>query len=175
MLEQGLIQIYTSDSDRFNFAPLGLALRAAGQKFRSRITCFFRHELMDGLPLAAEIFKPYIQMDVPARHLDAGNEETLKTVLAEAFRTASEGCRKGDFDLVILNGVLTALGRGLIPPEDVLALMEDKPDRVELVLSGRGAPREILEKADLVTEMAVSGPHDIPRTEPGPKRPVPWT
>ncbi len=168
MFEKGLIQIYASDSDRFNFAPLGLALRAAGQKFRSRITCFFSHELMDGLPLASEILKPYLHVDASAHHLDARDEETLKTAVLGSFRSAAEACRGGDFDLVILNGAVSALGRGWIRLEDVCRLMEDKPDHVELVLSGRGAPREILDRADLVTEMAVSGPSDVPWTESGP-------
>jgi cob(I)alamin adenosyltransferase len=173
MLEQGLIQIYTGDSGRFNFAPVGLALRAAGQKLRSRITCFYGHELMDGLPLAAEIFKPYLFVDPSAHRLDTGDREAHGAAVLGAFQAAADACRSGEFDLVILNGAVTALACGMIPLRDVLRLMDDRPARVELVLSGRGAPPQIVERADLVTEMAVAGPAESPWTGSNPEAPYP--
>ena len=59
----------------------------------------------------------------------------------------------GRWDMLILDEVNTACALGLIPVEGVLRLMEIKSDGMELVLTGRGAAEEIVEKADLVTEM----------------------
>ena len=55
--------------------------------------------------------------------------------------------------MLILDELNTACALGLVPVERVLQLMDLKPDGMELVLTGRGAPEKVVEKADLVTEM----------------------
>jgi cob(I)alamin adenosyltransferase len=57
------------------------------------------------------------------------------------------------WDMLILDEINNACALGLIPVEGVLQLMDSKPDGLELVLTGRGAAQEVVEKADLVTEM----------------------
>jgi len=57
------------------------------------------------------------------------------------------------YDLVILDEINVAMDFNLISVEDVLQLIEDKPPKVELVLTGRYVPEEIIEKADLVSEV----------------------
>ena len=64
MLEKGLIQVYTGNYDQFNFAPIGLALRAAGHHFRTHLTCFFPHEWMDGAHMASILFKPHLAIEM---------------------------------------------------------------------------------------------------------------
>lgn len=59
----------------------------------------------------------------------------------------------GQYDMVILDEIFIATSKGLLPEEDILRLMRDKPYHVELVLTGRMAPPEIVREADLVTEM----------------------
>ena len=63
-LEHGLVQVYTGNSERFNFAPLGMSFRAAGQNLRSKITCFRPHALMDGaedrIPALLEQAAPHL-------------------------------------------------------------------------------------------------------------------
>jgi cob(I)alamin adenosyltransferase len=68
----------------------------------------------------------------------------------EALRKAM---RSGSYDVVIADESNTAVGAGLFKEDDLLALMADKPDTVELVLTGRGAGKRVCERADLVTEM----------------------
>ena len=158
MLDKGLIQIYTAKSEHFNFAPIGLSLRASGQGLRTLITCFFPHELMEGAGNASLLLKPNLVIEhnpngqKPFQKNEKGPENNGFTKL---FKRARDAVVSGDFDIVILSGINKVLSLGLLPLEEILDLMEDKPDRVELVLSGPNANQEIIEKADLVTEMVV--------------------
>jgi cob(I)alamin adenosyltransferase len=71
----------------------------------------------------------------------------------QALETAREAVMKGEADIVILDEINVALNLRLINTEEVLELITRKPEHVELVLTGRNAPREIIQAADLVTEM----------------------
>ena len=159
MLEEGLIQVYTSESDRMNFAPIGLSLRAAGQGLRTLVTCFAPHELMEGAKMASSLLKPNLAIEHSAVEKTSiggtGNDAPAQKIV-EAFKRSKEAVFSGDFDIVILNGIHQVLGQGLLPLEDVLTLMERKPEKVELVFSGQKASEKLMEKADLVTEMVVS-------------------
>jgi cob(I)alamin adenosyltransferase len=79
---------------------------------------------------------------------------------AEDFSAAGSGLARAtevmlsrDYDIVVLDEILTACHFRLVPQESILELMKHKPAGLELVLTGRHAPEEIIEKADLVTEM----------------------
>lgn len=81
------------------------------------------------------------------------NDEVQKDYVKEAFKKTSEVILSGNYDLVILDEVNVALSLGLLDPEEFLSLIKKKPKALELVLTGRGAPEELLRLADLVTEM----------------------
>jgi cob(I)alamin adenosyltransferase len=158
MLEKGLIQVYTGQSDQMNFAPIGLSLRAAGQGLRTLITCFSPHELMIGAKMAASFLKPNLVIDYSAIEetpLNGKENDGTSEKITKAFQRAKKALSSGNFDIVILNGI-NQLEKNLLPIDDVLTLMEEKPEDVELVLSGPKASQEVLEKADLVTEMVVN-------------------
>jgi cob(I)alamin adenosyltransferase len=148
MLKKGLIQVYTGSSGQINFAPFGLAVRASGHKLGTLITCFAPHELMDGAIRASSFLDTMI-----IEHSDIDKAP-------DAFKKARQAALAGDYDIVVLNNILPLINQDVIGLEHILTLMENKPDNVELVLSGSGAPQEIIEKADLVTEMVVSGPEE---------------
>jgi cob(I)alamin adenosyltransferase len=71
----------------------------------------------------------------------------------EAFAVARKAIENTEFDIVVLDEINMAVDYGLIPLPDLLQLIDMKPDTVELILTGRNAKSEIMEKADLVTEM----------------------
>ncbi len=81
------------------------------------------------------------------------NDEVQKDYVKEAFKKTSEVILSGNYDLVILDEVNVALSLGLLDSEEFLSLIKKKPKVLELVLTGRGAPEELLRLADLVTEM----------------------
>jgi len=66
---------------------------------------------------------------------------------------ANKAVQNKEYDIVILDEINLAIDYGLIPVKDLLQLMDSKPKTVELILTGRNAKREILERADLVTDM----------------------
>ena len=71
----------------------------------------------------------------------------------KAMELAREVVRSGEYDVVILDEINVAIYFGLVGLEEVLELIREKPEHVELVLTGRKAPEELVEEADLVTEM----------------------
>jgi cob(I)alamin adenosyltransferase len=146
MLKKGLIQVYTGSSEKINFAPFGLAVRASGHKFRTLITCFEPHELIDGAIRASAYLDTMI-----LEHSDIDKAP-------DAFQKAKQAALAGDYDIVVLSRILPLINQDVISLEQILTFMKEKPEGVELVLSGSGAPQDIIEKADLVTEMVVSGP-----------------
>ncbi|MCD6297161.1 MAG: cob(I)yrinic acid a,c-diamide adenosyltransferase [Deltaproteobacteria bacterium] len=155
MLKKGLIQVYTGNSEQVNFAPFGLALRASGHKFRTLITYFEPHKLVDGAIKASSFLETLI--------IDHSGIKNAP----DAFQKARQAALAGDYDIVVLSCIIPLINQDVINLEHVLTLMEDKPENVELVLSGSGAPQDIIEKADLVTEMVVSGPEETANENKG--------
>ncbi len=83
---------------------------------------------------------------------ESPTEEDLM-LAREAFEHAKKIVQSKEYDIVILDEINAAMSLKLLEVGEVLALIEDKPEKVELVLTGRGAPAAIIEAADLVTEM----------------------
>lgn len=156
MLKNGLVQVYTGDTDLFNFAPIGLCLRAAGQSLSSLITCFLPQELMKGTAIASSFLTPYFNVDNSAAAPSPVNRQSSKEKVLASFQRARHAAVKADFDIIVLNDIHTILGQGIIQLDDLISLIQEKASTVELILTGRHAPKEIIDVADLVTEMVVS-------------------
>jgi cob(I)alamin adenosyltransferase len=163
MLKQGLIQVYTGSGKGKTTAALGLALRAAGHDLQVYIVQF-----MKGWPHYGELVSVQHLPNVTLRQFgrpdfvnrEHPNPEDIR-LAHEALEHAGQIVASGDYDLVILDEVNVALDYGLIGLDDLLSLLEAKPEHVELVLTGRGAHPEIVKLADLVTEMlAIKHPYD---------------
>src|SRR5450756_2698895 len=107
---------------------------------------------------AAKMVAPYIDWTITGRGFTAGplnvatHEDHLKAA-QEAVRIAEEKLTSGEYRMVILDEVLGAIAAKIVTVQQVLSLIEKKPAAVHLVLTGRGAPQEIVDAADLVTEM----------------------
>jgi len=154
-LEKGCIQVYTGDGKGKTTAALGLALRAVGRGLRVVMLQFLKGDAPTGELLASRVLpgfriKPmgrggFIGPGGP----EARDSELAAAALAEARKTLGSGT----CDLLILDEVNVAVSLGLIPERAVLDLMEGRPHDVELVLTGRNAPKAFLDKADLVTTM----------------------
>jgi cob(I)alamin adenosyltransferase len=154
-LERGLIQVYTGDGKGKTTAALGLALRAAGHGLRVYIV-----QYMKGWPdygeLAALKHQPNITLVQFGRpdFVDRDNPDAKDIELAQqALRHSLDVVREGRYDVLVLDEINVALDYGLVSLDQVLAVLEAKPPHVELVLTGRGAHPQIVERADLVTEM----------------------
>jgi cob(I)alamin adenosyltransferase len=81
------------------------------------------------------------------------SDAELQEVANRAYEFAEEALTGGKYGMVILDEIFIAHWRGLLSLQRILALMDKKPANVELVLTGRKAPPEVIKRADLVTEV----------------------
>ena len=151
---QGFVQIYTGDGKGKTTAALGLALRAAGAGLRVYFGQFIKNADYSEIKALAR-FADCITVRQFGRGCFLLTEPAPEDRAAarRALEGLSEALTSGDYDLVIADEANVAVHRGLIDEADLLALIDTRPPRVELVLIGRGAPAAVLARADLVTEM----------------------
>ena len=161
MLEKGLVQIYTGDGKGKTTAALGLALRASGAGLRVAFVQFVKGDADCGEHRFVATHAPFEIFQPNTGNCLRQSDAELKPITLETYALAEDLLTSGDYDVVILDEILIALGRGLLSTDAVLDIIRQRPARVELVLTGRGAPPEISAAADLVTEMrAVKLPYD---------------
>ena len=155
-LSRGLIQVYTGDGKGKTTCALGLALRAVGQGFRVYMVQFMKGRETGELRAAAGRLAPEMTMRSFGRpglvKLQDPAPEDLALV-REAWDLARQVILAGEHDLVILDEINLALTFNLVPREEVFQVLRERPPWVEVVLTGRQAPAELVEMADLVTEM----------------------
>ena len=155
-LEQGYIQVYTGNCKGKTTAALGLALRAVGRELKVCVIQFMKGGGPYGEHLAAEKLAPFLTIVQTGRKgwVNKDNPHEKDRALArEALEMSRKALVGGEYDLVILDEINGAVSMGLLPVEELLALMQEKPKQVELVLTGRNADPRVIEAADLVTEM----------------------
>jgi cob(I)alamin adenosyltransferase len=151
---EGFVQVYTGDGKGKTTAALGLVLRALGHDLRVALLQFMKAD-----PTWGEIVMlRRLGVEVRQCGLDhwvikgEASQEDLAAA-AEGFAAARDLVMSGEYDVVVLDELVTALFFELVALDDVLALLRGKPAHVELVITGRRAPDELLAAADLVTEM----------------------
>jgi cob(I)alamin adenosyltransferase len=154
-LKKGIVQVYTGDGKGKTSAAFGLALRAIGRGLKVYVIQFIKGGfdygelyVVDKLPnitLRAFGRGKFVTQQPPG-------EEDVR-LAEEAFQLAKKIVESGKYDMVVLDEINVALNLKLISLEEVLELIRRKPRHVELVLTGRYAPEQIIEAADLVTEM----------------------
>ena len=154
-LERGCTQIYTGNGKGKTTAALGLALRAVG---RGLSVCFFQFIKGSGKygeHLAAEKLAPLMTIIQTGRPgwVNTNDITEDRTVAQEALVQARQLLTSGKYDLFICDEINGAVGFGLIDVEQVLELIATRPEKSELVLTGRNADPRTIEAADLVTEM----------------------
>ena len=159
---EGLIQVYTGDGKGKTTAALGLALRAIGQGMKVIVIQFVKGDRTCGEHLFAAKYHPFdiVQLNIGDSFTQTLDE--LRPVTEQTLAFAEEAMIGGSYDMVILDEIFVAVSKELITTEQVMNLMGKKPQRLELILTGRGASEEITQQADLVTEM-VAVKHPLAR------------
>jgi cob(I)alamin adenosyltransferase len=156
MLEKGYVQLYTGNGKGKTTAALGLALRASGAGLKSIIIQFMkgRHysELDSLLKLKSHIT---IEQYGSGRFclINDENFEEHCSLARNAMKRSQEVIISNKFDIIILDEIVTALSLKVVTLDEIIKLIEQKPDNKELVLTGRGAPQHLISLCDLVTEM----------------------
>jgi cob(I)alamin adenosyltransferase len=154
-LERGCVQVYTGNGKGKTTAALGLALRAVGRGLKVCVFQFIKGGGPYGEHLVAEKLAPLFTIIQSGRPgwVNTKNISEDRRVAQAALLQAQELLTSDLYDLVVLDEINGAVKFGLIDVEQVLDLIALKPERVELILTGRNAHERVIEAADLVTEM----------------------
>ncbi|MHC5076259.1 MAG: cob(I)yrinic acid a,c-diamide adenosyltransferase [Planctomycetota bacterium] len=160
-MDKGLIQIYTGDGKGKTTAAFGLALRAAGQGHKVFIYQFLKPPSLDigerfSIKLGAVRIRVEaldIEWDMKTSLEDEQKKAEVETAIADVLARIAETAEKRFYDVIILDEIVFCYSQGLVKLGDIKNIIEKKEDRVEIILTGRGATEELIEIADLVTEM----------------------
>lgn len=151
-MEHGYLQVYTGDGKGKTTAALGLVMRAVGAGLSVHVVQFIKsmeyHELciLRRLGVSVHQFGRGCFIRGEPKSED-------KEVAARGLVFARELMALGHLDLLVLDEINVALSLGLLAVEDVLDAIRGRSAGMEIVCTGRGAPRQLVESADLVTEM----------------------
>lgn len=151
-MKKGYIHIYTGNGKGKTTSALGLAFRAMGRGMKVYIGQFMKGQMYGELE-SAKRFPELLKIE------QFGKDTFIHSTTEEDRRMAEEGLEKikramnEGYDIVIADEIITAVYFELLKEEEVLELMREKPEGVELVLTGRSATQRMMDMADLVTEM----------------------
>jgi cob(I)alamin adenosyltransferase len=152
---QGLVQVFTGDGKGKTSAALGNLIRALGHGLRVHIIFFMKGDYPYGeRNILSQLPNVTVTSFGQEEFVDPANIKAEQVAQAgQALAAARQAVLSRSYDLVILDEINVAAAFKLIAVEDIIRLIDDKPRKLELILTGRLADSRIIEKADLVTEM----------------------
>jgi cob(I)alamin adenosyltransferase len=156
--QKGLVIVYTGNGKGKTTAALGLCVRAVGYDEKVCIIQFikgsWKYGELDGIKKLAPNVELHQKglgfVGIIDDKLD--KSEHIKAA-REALEFVKDKITNGGYDIVILDEINVAVKLGLIDVDDVLKIIDSKPEKLDLVLTGRDADEKLIERADLVTEM----------------------
>ena len=155
-IAKGYFHLYTGDGKGKTTAALGLAFRAAGHGLRTYIGQFMKGRACGELK-ACSLLAPYITIEQYGKNRFVATEDMPGDDDVQRAKGGLEKAKSamlsGKYDIVVLDEIINAYTFHLITLQEMLELVAAKPAGVELIFTGRNAPPELIEKADLVTEM----------------------
>ena len=160
---RGLVQVFTGNGKGKTSAALGAVLRAVGHGLRVCIVFFMKGKYPYGefstLPKLpnVDVASFGLRCLIDPSHINPEEIEQAKLALS----TAQQAMLSGNYDMVVLDEVNVAVYFKLIELDEVIKLIEDKPPKLDIILTGRYADAKLIELADLVTEMVkLKHPYD---------------
>lgn len=156
-MNQGLVQVYTGDGKGKTTAAFGLAFRAYGRGFKVGVVQFMKTWVTGEVSLAQTLQNFDIKrIDTSPKFTWEMNEAELaelKTEIRKGFEYVLRIVKENAYDVLILDEINHIINQQFVTKEEILELIDSKPETMELVLTGRNAPDWLMERADLVTEM----------------------
>jgi cob(I)alamin adenosyltransferase len=169
MLDRGLVQIYTGDGKGKTTAAFGQALRAAGQGNKVLVYQFLKPASLDlGERFALQSGRIRIRvetLDAPWDMAESPHDPqavaNMRAEISRVLAQLAETAQKRFYDVIILDEIVYCLSQSLAKLDEIRQIVTARDPKVEIVMTGRGATAELLELADLVTEMkSVKHPFD---------------
>ena len=157
--KEGLVIINTGTGKGKTTAALGMALRAAGHGQKVLILQFIKGAWKTGESKIMERLRPEIEMIQLGKGFIKIEDGKLKITqkdrddAARSLQFARGKIINGSYDMVILDEMNNLLAYGLIETEEIIRLIEERPKASSIVLTGRGAPEELIDIADTVSEV----------------------
>ena len=158
MSKDGLVIVYTGNGKGKTTAALGLAIRAVGYEHKVCILQFIKGSWHYGEMDSSKKLEPNLELIAVGKGFvgildDNSPREEHEKYAAEAVRICREKIFSEKYDVIILDEVNYAINLGLIDVQEIIKIIKEKPSNLDLVLTGRDVKEEIVELADLVTEM----------------------
>ena len=151
--ETRYIHVYTGDGKGKTTAALGLTLRAVGAGWRVLFAQFLKHGEFSEIKALKKLGDQVTIRQYGSGRFTKGRPSEKEMEMARAgLSEIMQVMEEGRYDLIVLDEINVAVHFGLIPLKGVIHFLEKRPKDVELVLTGKWAPKEIMERADLVTE-----------------------
>ena len=154
---KALVHIYTGEGKGKTTASIGLAVRAAGAGMKVLFVQFFKE---DSAPSGEKEVLKAVGVELVrsnCRHpLFTGARTDLEAVRASVvgtYEAAKEKLMSGGYNLAVFDEIMSAINGGWIKIDDILSFLDSRPSSLEVVLTGRNAPVELMQSADYVTEM----------------------
>ena len=151
---KGYVQVYTGNGKGKTTASLGLIMRALGHDFKVYVGQFMKGQKYGELNVLEKLGVLVERFGTETCILSPDDITDLDIIKAkEGYKRVEEVLLSKEYDIVILDEINVSTFFNLITPEEILHLIDIKPKETELILTGRYAPKEVIERADLVTEM----------------------
>lgn len=153
---KGLVLVYTGNGKGKTTAALGLALRAIGHGRRVFMIQFKKSDPGSGEIRAINKYLPDFKvLQAGKKRMSSGGVllDDEENVVQEGFKQGKEALYSGEYDLVIFDEINIVMARGQLNVQEVIETIAQRPAHVDVVLTGRNAPPEIIDFADLVSEV----------------------
>lgn len=150
---KGFIHIYTGNGKGKTTAAVGLTVRAMGNGLKVLFVQFMKGaptgelEILEKFPDLVDIYRCSTGFIY-----DRAADSQIETV-KRCLKDIEEKIKKNHYDIIVFDELSVAINTGLLSRSDAERLLQLKPEKAELIITGRGAPHWLIEKADLVTEM----------------------
>lgn len=152
--KKGCIHVYTGNGKGKTTAALGLCLRAVGAGYRVYIAQFMKAGAYSELKALQRLCDQVAVAQFGSGRFVRGTpSEEDRQKAREGYRAVMDALTGGRYQMVILDESLVALHQGLLSLAQLQSIIDQRPEAVELILTGRHAPSEVIAQADLVTDM----------------------
>lgn len=157
-LEKGLVQVYTGEGKGKTTAAIGQGIRAYGNGLKVYMLQFLKGGKTGELATIDELGENFkiFRFEKPKDftwNLTEEEKEELRLEIREGYNFALNAVKENKCDVLIIDEIMAVLSNKFLTVEEVLHIIDNKPKSMELILTGRNVPSEIIEKSNLVTEM----------------------